>query len=264
MVNFIRQVALKYGIDMLGICEFSNIEPYLITCKAQSFLQDNPKSIIAMLFPYYIDLGEHNISRYAIIKDYHVVCRKILENISLQLKSHYPNFSFVPFIDNSPIPEVRCGVLCGLGCLGDNNLLINKKYGSWTFIGEIVTDMGMRTTSHYSECLHCGKCIIKCPGKSLSPHSFKKSTCISYISQKKGILSENEVTIFKKGKLIWGCDICQECCPLNKLTAYSNIQGFKSDIHPIIRPGEHLNLSCRAFHWRPHYVIERNINLMNL
>lgn len=264
MINFIKQIALKHGIDMIGACKFSDIESYLIHCRTKSLLPNNSKNIITMLFPYLININEHNISRYAVIKDYHIVCNKIIQNISFDLKLRFPDFEFVPFIDNSPIPEVRCGVLCGLGCLGDNNLLINKKYGSWIFIGEIVTDMDMESTSYHAECLHCGQCKMICPGKSLNFHLLNKSTCISYISQKKNQLSQNEIKILKSGNSIWGCDICQECCPLNKHVAYSNIQDFKLDIHPIIRPGDYMKLHQRAFHWRTENVIERNIKLMNV
>lgn len=262
MINAVKCIINYFGLEEFGVCRFKDIEHNLINCRAKSRLPLNAKSIITMLFPYYIKDNNHNISRYATVPDYHIICGDILNKIANKLKIKFPNFNFVPFIDNSPIPEVKCGVLCGLGCLGDNGLLINKKYGSWVFIGEIVTDMGLEYSNFYSECLHCGRCISKCPGKALSEGKLKKEFCISHISQKKGDLTNNEIILMKKGKSAWGCDICQECCPMNINAKQTGIFLFKEGFMPNIAFDDYNNLEDRAFHWRPRYVLDRNLKIM--
>ena len=95
-------------------------------------------------FPYAVkDLPKRNISRYAIVADYHIVAMEMLNSISEQLMLEFPGFQFEPFVDNSPIREVHAAVLAGIGVLGKNALLIHPQYGSYVFIGEIVTDLAL-------------------------------------------------------------------------------------------------------------------------
>ena len=96
------------------------------------------------MFPYY--LGEEyyknsNLSKYAVPDDYHKICGVYLEKAVSHLKEKYTEYSFEYFCDNSPINEVYAACLSGLGVKGENSLLINKTYGSFCFIGEIITDL---------------------------------------------------------------------------------------------------------------------------
>ena len=263
MLNIIKNILIKYNLECFGVCHFCDVEKHLIECRAKTLIPNNAQSIITILFPYYIKIGKHNISRYAIVPDYHNVCGNILKKISLELSSAFKNYKFVPFIDNSPFPEVMCGVLSGLGAIGDNNLLINEKYGSWVFIGEIVTDLKLKGSKSYKECLHCGACKAACPGGCLGYGCFNKQNCLSYITQKKGTLEPYEISLIKKSPLIWGCDICQECCPMNLNILETNLPFFKSEIYPNIKPEDYDVLPNRAFHWRPKNVIERNFIIQN-
>ena len=192
MLNIVKNIIIKYNLECFGVCNFCDVEQYLIECKAKTLIPENVKSIITILFPYYIKIGKHNISRYAVVPDYHKVCGDILKKISLELSFAFKNYKFVPFIDNSPFPEVMCGVFSGLGVIGDNNLLINEFYGSWVFIGEIATDLKLNGTKQYKECLHCGACKAACPGKCLGNGHFNKQNCLSYITQKKGDLETHK------------------------------------------------------------------------
>ena len=115
----------KYPHIEFGICNFQALRPYINPRQVYK-LPENPKIVITFLFPYYVNIGKHNVSRYAVIPDYHKICYKILCDISGLLKTHFPNNEFKPFVDNSPIPEVLAGSLCGLGVVGKNNLLINN------------------------------------------------------------------------------------------------------------------------------------------
>lgn len=254
----------KHGIECFGICPFDAVKDSLIECRAKSRLPENSKSIICMLFPYYLDIKERNISRYAIVRDYHLVVGEILDSISKNLKEKYPDYNFEYFCDNSPIPEKKTAALAGLGVIGDNTLLINAKYGSWVFIGEIVTDMPISYNSCKIEhCMHCGKCKEECPTGALSLDKFDRNLCLSSITQKKKDLSEKEQQLIRSSGCAWGCDICQECCPLNKKAEKTNIVAFLKDIHSKINIGDYDNLTDRAFAWRGKKVIERNISILD-
>lgn len=155
-----------------------------------------------MLFPYYLGEDEYrdiNISRYAVVKDYHLAINSAVESGLKKLCEAYPDEEFIFFTDNSPIPEVKAALNAGLGVMGKNRLLINKEYGSWFFISEIVTTMQLpaaETTE--TECLNCGKCIAACPGHALSENGFRKELCLSDITQRKGELTLSRRSLSKK------------------------------------------------------------------
>ena len=250
----------KYGD--YGFCDFEVLIPYL-NKKLIHKLPDNLKTVIVFIFPYYVDIEEHNISRYAVVKDYHKVCGDILNNIVIKLKEEFSDNIFKFLIDTSPIPEVLAASICDLGVIGKNNLLISPKYGSWIFIGEIVTDIKIPCKSEIKRksCLNCGLCIKNCPTGALKNDNFNFQKCISYINQKKSDLDIQEIEIIKNSQIIWGCDICQEVCPMNKNILHTSIPDFNNYIEPIIKIGDYDKLEARAFQWRKKFVIERNLSI---
>lgn len=262
IVDFIDKLLKADEIDCWGYCDFEQLSSELIECRAKNRLPENAQSVICMLFPYYSGEKQRNISYYACVKDYHSVLNQKLDNICKKLKEKLPDYKFSFFADNSPLKEVDLAVRCNLGVRGDNGLLINEKYGSFVFIGEIVTDLTLPDKPEVEKnntCLHCQKCIRSCPGKALSENSFNRDLCASHISQKKGDLSDWEISILKKSSLVWGCDICQEVCPLNKNISFTRIKEFNEQIIPIIKKGDYEILQNRAFKWRKAQVINRNI-----
>lgn len=246
------------GIEFVGAIPFSDVENHLIECAAKKRLPQTPKTVILCLFPYSVkNESPKSLSRYAALPDYHNVCGKYLNKICETLKEKYPQNQFEYFIDNSPIPEVSAAARAGLGCYGENGLLINQKYGSFVFIGEIVTDLSVETTqTDKKNCVSCGKCKTACPV------GLDKSKCLSALSQKKGELSEKELKLLKDNNILWGCDICANACPQNKIEKTSIpefIEGYKENYSPddIIKG--------RAFAWRGKKTIDRNyVNLKNV
>ncbi len=226
------------------------------------------KSIIVFLLPYNSGAQPYNISLYATGKDYHKVCAEISKKISAKLTDS--GYKSVSFADVGPLSERRLAQKAGLGFIGNNGFLINEKYGSYTFIGYIITDCYLTSSeSTPGECMKCGKCITSCPGKALNENSFCKDKCISYITQKKGDLNAEETELIKKGKSAWGCDICQRVCPMNKDKAISSLPDFNEDLILCIK-NEYLSNSQfrkkykeRAFSWRGKAVIERNLSILN-
>lgn len=246
-----------------GICSFDRIKEGLIDCRAKSRIPQNAKSVIVACFPYL--LGEENykdinVSKYAVVTDYHSVALGRLNSAIEKLKIIYPNEEFAAFADNSPVPEVSAACTAGLGVRGLNTLLITEKYGSYVFIGEIITTLAIEAADITEKtCLNCQKCIEACPSGAISKNGFDKSVCLSEITQKKGELSENEKKLMTECGCIWGCDVCQDVCPMNKNAALTQIEEFISAPIPCIKEG--CTLDGRAYEWRGRKVIERNISL---
>lgn len=260
MVEKIVKIIEKYGIKEYGFCPFFLIENKLLKCAALKNLPSESNTVITLLFPYKVrDEKAINISDYAAVDDYHNICGEILKNISTELKKEFKNFAFEWFIDNSPIPEVKAAALSGLGVVGLNKLLINERYGSYVFIGEIVTDLKIQTVNNnITYCIKCNKCIDACPTKFLKD---KNNKCLSKITQQKGELEENEKNIMRKIGTVWGCDICQQVCPMNKNKEKTNIEKFKKSYKEKYTKGE--NIKNRAFEWRGEKVILRNIEIFD-
>lgn len=246
-----------------GVCDFEKIGT-LIECRAKSRIPHNAKRVIVYLFPYY--LGEDfykssNISKYAVPEDYHQIAGEYLKRIAEQLKAEFPDNEFQCFCDNSPVCEVEAAVLCGLGVKGKNGLLINEKYGSFCFIGEIVTDAQFPCSLPEDRtCLSCGLCEKKCPGKALAEYKVDVSRCVSHITQRKGELSEEQKKIISDSGCAWGCDICQDVCPMNKNVEISPIKEFFDTAKSVYESGD--DITRRAFNWRGEAVIERNLKIL--
>lgn len=252
------------GISPLwGICPFDKIKNNLIECRAKSRLPENAKTVIVACFPYLLEDEEYkdrNISKYAVVTDYHTVALGRLEKAAEMLRILYPDNHFAVFADNSPIPEVRAACGAGLGVRGINTLLITEKYGSYVFIGEIVTDLEIKTTDNkIKACIGCKKCIDACPVKAISEIAFNKKSCLSAVTQKKGELSAEEEKLMKECGCVWGCDICQDICPMNKNAAKTEMKEFLSS--PVPHVSESCKLDGRAYEWRGRKVIERNIRI---
>lgn len=261
-LNKIKEILIQNDVRLFGFCKYKSVEKKLIECKGKKLLPEKAESIIVCAFPYKVSVGKHNISRYAIVRDYHLVVGNILMQVSNDLYSAFPGHQFNVFVDNSPIPEVFAAAKAGLGVIGKNGLLITKEFGSWVFIGEIVTDIDLEfEESAVGYCMDCGRCKKFCPSKSIEDNFVNRSTCVSNISQKKGVLSFDEQVLIKKSKSVWGCDICQEVCPLNFGKPYTYIKDFVDSAIPIIKVGDYKDLQDRAFQWRSEQVIERNLTL---
>jgi epoxyqueuosine reductase QueG len=249
-----------------GVGAFAALEDHLLPCGGINQIPDGAASVIAALFPYYA--GEEatagaNVSRYAVPPDYHGIVLNRLNLAAQMLQSAYPAESFAVFADNSPLPEIETAALAGLGVIGENNLLISPGYGSWVFIGAIVTtlrlDAGQNTGLH--RCTGCGRCVDACPAGILGRSHFDKTKCLSYITQSKGVLTPEQATLIKNSGCAWGCDICQLVCPMNNSVSITPMEEFKANLRPKVKRGD--DLEGRAYAWRGRTVIERNLAILN-
>jgi len=248
-----------------GFSSFDGIKDRLIDCRAKARLPENAKTVISVLFPYY--LGEEyyknaNVSRYAVSADYHIITGGIMEKITADLRKEYPESVFEYFIDNSPVPEVRAAVNAGLGVLGKNSLFINEKYGSWVFLGEIVTDRYFEPAKKGENlCAGCDRCVKECPAGAIGENGVTPDKCLSYLSQKKGELSDEVIEKMAEMDCAWGCDMCQKVCPMNRNAALTPIEAFFETARPFVTSAD--SIEGRAFAWRGKKVIERNLTALN-
>ena len=257
IIDLFKSLGLPFGIIPYSECEI--LKPHL-TEKSNI----SPETVIVLLVPYYSKPFENrNVSLYAVPKDYHIYFAGLFEKLTHKLKELYPENKFVGFADHSPINEVHAAAKAGLGAVGDNGLLINGDYGSYVFIGEILTDIpysddfGVVSTAE-TQCGHCGICKRSCP---------KSDKCLSSITQTKNITSEDEKKLIIENGCAWGCDICQTVCPMNLNIKTTDVDFFKEDLLPfvdseMIRGMSEEEFGSRAYSWRGKNCILRNLSLL--
>ena len=232
-----------------------------------------PRSAIVCLFPYHVSYsGATNLARYTWATDYHLVVTDYLQRLVDELSSTNPSELFSIHCDTSPLADRYMAYLAGLGFYGENKCFINPIWGSYIVIGTVLTTLEFEPNTPMTEtCLGCNRCISACLGKCLDHNEFKYDTCKSYLTQKKGDLTDDEQSIVGKSPLVFGCDVCQEVCPHNKDLPTTPIVEFQS-IEPYVDIEELESISNkefkakyghRAFSWRGKKILIRNNKYIN-
>jgi len=193
---------------------------------------ENAQTIISVAFPYFYDAYIHKegyFSLYTLGQDYHIVVKDYLEKVAEVIRSH--GYEAKVFADNNSLPERYIAYASYVGEIGKNHMLITKEYGSYVFLGEILTNLVMETRERdYQEiplhtiCGDCTNCIKACPTQILGSEFYDTKRCMSYITQSKEVPDE-DLLLFK-GRL-FGCDTCQRSCPLNRKVNTSSIEAFR-------------------------------------
>lgn len=172
------------------------------------------------------------VSRYALGRDYHKVMRGRLKKLAQKIERASANwpanssatqtpadepFRHRVFVDSAPVLEKALARDAGIGWIGKHTNLINKRGGSWFFLGELFTNLPLPTDEAATDhCGSCTTCIDVCPTQAIvAPYSVDARRCISYLTiENKGPIPEE----FRRdmGNRIYGCDDCQLFCPWNK------------------------------------------------
>ena len=157
------------------------------------------------------------ISRYALGRDYHKVLRGRLKVLARRIEADAGRFGGRAFCDSAPVLEKPLAEKAGLGWIGKHTNLINRRAGSWFFLGELYTNLALPVDEpETSHCGSCRACLDVCPtGAIVAPYELDARRCISYltIEFKGSIPAELRGLI---GNRIYGCDDCQLFCPWNK------------------------------------------------
>ncbi len=266
MKEIVGKILADEGIDCFGILpaeELTVINPRLMPSWA--------RSAILLVVPYHNgSVYQDGVSAYAHIPDYHGYFTCLFSRIVPKLEEYFPGNRFFGSADHSPIHEKEAAAKAGLGVLGLNSLLINGKYGSYIFLGSVLTDVETNEQSKEIQyCNRCGKCMAACPVEAISENGLDGSRCLSAISQKKKLTAE-ELLILKNHGIAWGCDRCQEVCPCNREREYTKIPFFRENRHGNFTASEVANMTDEeflnfAFSWRGRARICENLsNLENL
>lgn len=188
-------------------------------------LVENAKSVISVLYNYAPGKNipqndNYKISTYAYGIDYHHILKKKLKLLIRFLQQETGESDARAFVDSAPVLDRAWAARSGLGWIGKNTMLITKEQGSFFFIGEIITDIELEPDDQKvaNHCGGCTRCIDACPTGALGPYVLNANKCISYLT-----IENREETIPDEFKdkfqdWIFGCDICQQVCPWNRLS----------------------------------------------
>ncbi len=267
MLLTLTKALAAHGISLcapISLRDTAILRPHLLK---RAEIEDGTAFLFAV--PYYTtfcDDPARNISAYAVSRDYHLFFEELFAEILPALREKFPAHKFAGFADHSPIDEVNAAVRAGLGEIGKNHLFLTKEHSSYVFLGEIITDAVLPVTlSPISVCKSCGACLAACPV------ALSTDRCLSALTQKKGTLDDNEKNTILKSGCLWGCDICQEVCPMTLAakkagTLYTKISFFGENTIPYLTEERLVAMndkefSERAYAWRGKQVILRNITL---
>ena len=179
-------------------------------------------SVIVCAVSYLSENKPYGIARYAYGEDYHYVVKRMLLDLLRLLQERFgKKIQARAFVDSAPLAEKIYAVKAGLGWLGKNSLLINKHWGSFLFLGELIVDLipeNYDSPQDSEGCGNCERCMLACPGKALIvPRCLDARRCISYLTiEHKGIFSDEQLSLVRSSVSFFGCDVCQEVCPYNQ------------------------------------------------
>ncbi|MEB3340805.1 tRNA epoxyqueuosine(34) reductase QueG [Okeania sp.] len=182
------------------------------------------QSIICVALNYYTphkhseDSEIGKISRYGWGRDYHKVMQKKLKALAHWLQEQGKEILTRYYVDTGPIMEKALAQQAGLGWIGKNANVITREYGSWVFLGEILTNLELTSDrSHTEHCGSCTRCLEACPTNAIvEPFVVNANLCIAYhtIENRNSDLPEHIKSNLKGW--VAGCDICQDVCPWNQ------------------------------------------------
>ncbi|MEM7757461.1 MAG: tRNA epoxyqueuosine(34) reductase QueG [Cyanobacteria bacterium P01_A01_bin.40] len=262
----VKQKAIEIGFHLVGIAtvdyQYSDraVEHHndwlASGCQAEMAWMANPKradirtympevrSLISVAVNYYTpqqhseDSSIGKISRYGWGRDYHKVVGKKLKALSNWLRSQDPKIVTRYAVDTAPIQDKVWAQRAGLGWIAKNGNLITRKYGSWVFLGEVLTNLKLTSdTPHASHCGTCTRCLDACPTNAIvKPHIVDANRCIAYHTIENRQPELPPQIAQNLSGWVAGCDICQDVCPWNQSfaqeTDISDFQPYAANINP--------------------------------
>ena len=194
------------------------------------------KSIIAVAVSYLPQEEEYRpgnlagrVARYAQWTDYHAAMKSGLRKLADRLTdiAGSPVRSRV-FVDDSSLLERAVVRRAGIGWFGKNSNILTTSHGSWVFLGALVTDLDLEPDEPLlKNCGSCVTCIEECPTDAIvAPYVIDAPRCISYLTiENRGAIPRDLRSLV--GDWVFGCDICQEVCPVNRGVTGKSMAGLK-------------------------------------
>lgn len=239
--QFIKRQAQEMGFVLCGVSKITEVDdfPFLEKWidegrnadmdwflrngelrKNPELLLDGARSIVSFAWQY-PPVNAHNVAAYANDVDYHYTIKERLTKIVEAINTQYGIvINARVFTDSAPLMERYWARRSGLGWIGKSGLLINRTYGSYLLLGEIICDVESDTYDTedlFNGCSTCRRCILKCPTGAIgNDKSIDARKCISYLTiEHRGEFSEEQLRLLEKGNWLYGCDVCLQCCPWN-------------------------------------------------
>ena len=262
----IKEQALKFGFHKVGIANVEAQEKDEATNYLKRWLKlgyhadmewmnnskrfdvrncmEDVKSIICVALNYYTPYQhsqkpeDGKISRYAWGRDYHRVIQKKLKILSQWLQSQGEGIKTRYYVDTGPILDKTWAQRSGTGWIAKNGNVITRDYGSWVFLGEILTNLNLTPDQpHNNHCGTCTRCLDACPTKAITePFVVDANKCIAYHTiENRASQLPTEIENNLQG-WVAGCDICQDVCPWNqrfaKVTDIPEFMPYPQNLNP--------------------------------
>ncbi len=294
----LKEKAAELGIDKIG---FASVDPFwelkqrLIEQQERGYAsgfeepdiekRTNPdqilpkaKTIIAIAIAYPTKLpnpprsepGKYRgiFARASWGEDYHHVLRRKLDQLATYLCTLMPDATVQSMVDTGALSDRAVAERAGIGWSGKNTSIITEEFGSWVYLGEMITDVFIPPDEPLLDgCGDCTLCMTSCPtGALVEPGRLNAQACIAYLTQTKEMIPVKYRD--KIGNRIYGCDTCQTVCPKNRQLHFDHheeLMPYPEKVKPLLKPL--LKLSNRQFKnqfgkmagsWRGKNPIQRN------
>ncbi len=243
-----------------------------------SLLMDKPRSIISIALAYPSKMKVRVVSkkgerrgifcRASWGKDYHHVLKDRLQKLEEFIHARIPEAICKSMVDTGELVDRAVAQRAGIGWSGKNCSIITPEFGSYVYLGEMITNLPFEPDEPMEErCGSCNKCVDVCPtGALIQGGQLDAQKCIAFLTQTKGFLADEYRE--KLGNRLYGCDTCQTVCPENKGKDFHFHEEMEPDpevAKPLLRPL--LFISNREFKekfgpvsgsWRGKKPIQRN------
>lgn len=213
------------------------IDPKLTLPDARSIIA------IALSYPSKIENlperkeGEYRgfVARSAWGRDYHHVLRERLDRLAEFIQSKVPGAKTVSMVDTGALVDRAVAERAGIGWVGKNCSLITPEFGSYVYLGEMITNIDFPPDSPMeNRCGDCTICLQRCPTQAfVQAGQLNAKKCLAYITQVKDQIPEPYRD--KLGNRIYGCDTCQQVCPYNRKVHFAHQKEFTPD-HELAKP----------------------------
>ncbi|KKB35669.1 tRNA epoxyqueuosine(34) reductase QueG [Bacillus thermotolerans] len=243
-----------------------------------SLLLEEPRSIIAIALAYPSKMkesvkgkrGERRgiFCRASWGEDYHTILRGRLKKLEAFISSKVPDARFRSMVDTGELADRAVAERAGIGWSGKNCSIITPEFGSYVYLGEMVTNLPLEPDAPIeNQCGTCTKCLDACPtGALVQGGQLNAQRCIAFLTQMKGFMPEEFRE--KLGNRIYGCDTCQTVCPKNKGIDFHLHEEMEPDaeaVRPLLEPLLHLSnkefkqtFGYMSGSWRGKKPIQRN------